>query len=112
MVRANWTLKLWTTLATVLVAGLLATAGCDESEDDCVGAGCLTPLPDDDIDVLPCDKLCGYLLEACEEPPIKLDNGPGNMDECITLCEDGLDLDERACLMETGCDEAPACLDE
>jgi hypothetical protein len=112
MLRTHPTLKPCTILGSILLAtALLVGTGCGESEDDCIGAGCLSPVPDS-TDV-PCDLVCSHLLEQCEQPPLKLARDePMNLDGCVMLCEKGLDADERACLAEIGCDEAPACLDE
>ncbi len=111
--------KFTTILASLFLAGALATTvGCgSEEDDDCVGAGCLSPASDVDAGAIwggaPCEKVCGHIYEFCDTS-FKVDNdeGPSNMTECVMLCEEGyFTEDESFCLDGVACNAIPSCLD-
>lgn len=112
--------KIIPVLATLCLAGALTmSVGCaDDDDDDCVGAGCLSPASDVDaggeLQDIPCAKMCSYVFTCEDTPKVGVDNNNlGSEGECMLKCESGLFTDEEmSCLSTTTCGGIPACLDD
>jgi hypothetical protein len=112
--------KLFTILASLLLAGALATTvGCGtDDDDDCVGAGCLSPSSDVDAGAAwsgaPCEKVCGHIYEFCDTAfKVDSEDGPSNMPDCVMLCNEGyFTEDESFCLNGVACNDIASCMDD
>ena len=110
--------KFVTILASLLLAGALATTiGCGSDDDECVGAGCLSPASDVDASGAwggaPCEKVCGHIYEFCDTTfKTSVGEGPTTMADCIMLCDEGYFTEEESfCLDGAACSAIPTCVD-
>lgn len=116
MVRKNAKRTFGLVLVSALSLGLLAMAGCDDSEcegNDCNTKPVTTPDDDDDNGVLAptCEKLCGHVFGDCADDNRIANGDPISDEECVLFCE-GLTSEERGCLTNAPCASLVLCLDD